>query len=64
MPICSAQEKLLVNGLIGQLRDRESPTSRLFRRAVETEFDEPPHSVAAELIDAFSLCFGSPSNPG
>jgi predicted nucleotidyltransferase len=59
IPICSPEESLIVNGFIGKVRDRDSPTFRLFRRSIESEFDEPKRSLALVLIEAFAQGLGS-----
>jgi predicted nucleotidyltransferase len=57
--ICSPDEHQVVTSFITLLRDTDSLPSLLFRRAVESEFDESDRSAADSLIEAFALGFRS-----
>jgi predicted nucleotidyltransferase len=58
-PLCSGEERNLVVSFIARLRDAESRSSQLFRRAVTSEFEDSEHPFADALIGAFESGFRS-----
>ncbi len=58
-PLCSPDEEQWVKHFIARLRDPDTDASRLFRRAIQNEFEESEPSISDALIEAFALGFQS-----